>query len=281
MQTGEATALRRWQEQVVNCRQERGEAEEDSWQRAAPRYDGWVRNNDYVEQTLPYLLPLVDSRARVLEIGPGTGAFTVPLALATREVVAVEPSASMRVILSANLARARGENVRIISQPIEEVIETLEGAFELAFASYSLYNVEPIDRVLRGLMRVARHVIVLMSAGEGRVWYRDLYRRFKGKDLVPAPQLQHYYPLLLEMGVYADVRVYRVSDNDVHDSESALIERWRRKLSLGEAERDALRSALLPLTERRGSQIGIYSWSRAALVWIERGRSWQYIPEEC
>lgn len=268
------TALRRWREQVVTCRQERGEAEEATWQRTAPRYEGWVQNNDYVELTLPHLLPLLGSDARVLEIGPGSGAFTVPLARAAREVVAVEPSASMREILARNLTQAGVQNVRVAPRPIQEVAGALEGPFELAFASYSLYNVEPIDRVLRGLLRAARHVIVLMSAGEGRPWYRELYRRFKGKDPVPAPRLQHYYPVLLEMGIYADVRVYRVSDNDVHDSEAALIERWQRKLGVGDAQRDALRAALLPLTEHRGSQVGIYNWSRATLVWIERGRSW-------
>lgn len=271
--TGGSAALRRWQAQIAACRQEHRETEEETWRRAERWYEDWVRHNDYVYLTLPHLLSLVDSEARVLEIGPGTGAFTVPLARPAQEVVAVEPSATMRAILERNLTHAGVENVRIIPHPIEGAVEALDGPFELAFASYSLYNVEPIDRVLRGLMRLARHVIVLMAVGEGRKWYRDLYRRFKGNDPVPSPRLEHFYPVLLEMGIYADVRVLRVSGNYVYDSEAALVERWQRSLHLGKAERDTLRNALLPLAERRGSQIGIYGWGWAALVWIERGRS--------
>jgi SAM-dependent methyltransferase len=274
IEAGGNAALRRWQEQVAACRRARGETEEQTWQHAKHWYEDWVRHNDYVDLTLPYLLPLLDSGARVLEIGPGTGAFTLPLARAVREVVAVEPSANMRVLLERNLAHAGAENVHIVPCPIEEAVETLAGPFELAFASYSLYNVEPIDRVLRRLMHLSRHVITLIAVGEGRKWYRDLYHRFRGCDPVPSPRLGHLYPVLLEMGISADVRVFRVSGNYIYDSEAALVEGWRQSLHVDEAGRDTLRDALLPLAEQRGAQIGIYGWSRAALVWIERGRSW-------
>lgn len=265
-------ALRRWQAQVVACRRARGESEDESWQRAAEWYQDWVRNNDYVDLVLPRLLAVVGPTSRVLEIGPGSGAFTLPLASAMQEVVAVEPSADMRAVLGRNLARAGIDNVRLIPQQVEEAVGTLAGPFDLAFASYSLYNVEEIDVVIRNLVHLARHVVALMGSGEPREWEQDLYRRFMGERVAP-PQLQYFYPLLLEMGIYADVRVFWTSFNYVYDSEEALVEWWRRRLHVPEAERPALRAALLPLTERRDGQIGIYERSRAALVWIERGRN--------
>lgn len=273
MQTDNNTALRAWQEQVIACREGRGETEEESWQRTARWYQDWVSNNDYVELTMPRLLPLVDEGSRVLEIGPGTGAFTIPLAGAVQEVVAVEPSGNMREILKHNLLQADIENVRVIPDPIEEAVETLDGSFDLAFASYSLYNVETIDQVIQELVRLARHVMVLIGSGERREWQRDLHCQFRGRDLVSAPQLQYFYPLLLEMGIYADVQVFTTSHNSVYDSEEALIDWWQRYFHLDDSQRDSLRSALLPLTEQRGSQIGIYDQSQVALVWIEPGRS--------
>lgn len=273
MQTGDKIALHKWQERVISCREGRGETEDESWQRAARWYESWVRNNDYVVLTMPRLLPLLDRESRVLEIGPGTGAFTMPLAQAVGEVVAVEPSVNMREILNHNLSQAGIENVHVIPNPIEEAVESLNGSFDLAFASYSLYNVEPIDRVIRDLAQLARHIMVLIGSGERRGWQRDLHSQFRGRDLVSAPQLQYFYPLLLEMGIYADVQVFTTSHNSVYDSEAALIDWWQRYFHLDDSQRDSLRSALLPLTEQRGSQIGIYDQSRVALVWIEPGRS--------
>ncbi len=107
-------ALLRWQEQVVACRQARLESEDEAWQCAAEWYQDWVRHNDYVDLVLPRLLAVLGPTARVLEVGPGSGAFTLPLARAVQEVVAVEPSATMRAVLERNLAQASIGNVRLL-----------------------------------------------------------------------------------------------------------------------------------------------------------------------
>jgi SAM-dependent methyltransferase len=57
---------------------------------------------------LPRLLKVVGPAARVLEVGPGSGAFTLPLAAAVREVAAVEPSPAMRSVLNRRLGRLPG-----------------------------------------------------------------------------------------------------------------------------------------------------------------------------
>lgn len=270
---GPGMALLQWQAQIAACRQARLESEDEAWQRAAEWYQDWVRHNDYVDQVLPRLLTVLGPTARVLEIGPGSGAFTLPLARAVQEVVAVESSAEMCAVLRRSLAQAGIDNVRLLPQQIEEMVETLAGPFDLAFASYSLYNVEAIDVVIRNLVHLAQHVVVLMGSGEPREWEQDLYRRFLGMERVAPPQAQYLYPLLLEMGIYADVQVFWTSYNYVYDSEEALVEWWQRRFHLPESERSALRAALLPLTERRDGQLGIYQRSRAALLWIERGRN--------
>ncbi len=274
-------ALAEWQEQVSACRSACWETEDQAWQRAAAWYEDWVRHNDYVQLTLPLLLPFIHSGARILEVGPGTGAFTVPLARSAREVVAVEPSPNMREILNRNLAEAEITNVNIIKKPIEEAVRDLDDCFDLVFASFSLYNVLAIDIVIRDLMRVAKRIVALMGTGESRAWYRDIYQRFRGKNPVPPPQLPHFYAMLSEMGIYADVQGFRSSCNNIFDSEDELVDWWQYYFHLDETERAALRTSLLPLVERRGHQIGIYSRRGAALISIERGRNWLGDTQTC
>lgn len=267
------TALAQWQQQIKACRQVRNEPDAQIWQRAAGWYDSWVRHNSYSTLVLSRLRSLINSHSRILEIGPGSGGFTIPLADVAHEIVAVEPSAGMRAVLARNLDAAGKHNVHLIPKHVEDGLEEIQGAFDLALASYSLYNVESIDTVVPGLLRLSRHVVALMGTGEQRQWYRDLYRRFRVQEPAPPPQVQYFYPMLLEMGIYADVQVFWTTCNYVFDSEEALIDWWMHHFHLPEAEHAALRAALLPLTERRDGQIGIYRRSRAALVWIERGRS--------
>ncbi len=266
-------ALQAWQERLALCREERSEGEGAVWQRLAAWYNRWVESNDYVSLVLPRLQRRLPPNARVLEVGPGTGAFTLPLARLAGEVVAVEPSANMLAALGRNLDQAGLHNVRLVPQPIEEALGALQGPFDLALAANSLYNVEPIDDVVRSLVGLARHTCILIGTGEKREWYQALQRRFRGRERLPAGHFGLLYPVLLEMGLYADVEILYTTCNYVYDSEEALVEWWAGHLGLGTERRVELRTSLLPLAERRDGQVGIYSRHRLALVSIEAERN--------
>jgi SAM-dependent methyltransferase len=243
------------------------------WKRLAPWYGDWARHNDYMARVLPGLLACVNEESRVLEIGPGSGAFTLPLARAVKQLIALEPSSNMRSILQQKLDTAGVTNVQIIPQRVEEGLVELDGEFDLAFASHSLYNVEPIDQVMRDLVRVARCVVILMGTGDTQAWQRDLYARFWGKPRAPSASFREFYPMLMEMGVYADVEILLTSFNYVYDGEDAMLAWWQCQLGLADARRDELRDALARIAERRDDHIGIYGVNRSALMWIERERS--------
>ncbi len=264
------TAVQQWQEWIRTCRREQAEPEEQVWQRLAAWYTNWARHNDYVEIVLPRLLKVVGPAARVLEVGPGSGAFTLPVAAAAREVVAVEPSPAMRGVLHQNLATAGVTNVQVIPRSIETGLAVIEGCFDLVLAAHSLYQVEPIEVVLRGLIDLAPYVAILMGTGEQREWYRALYRRFKGKEPFPYAHFRHFYPVLLAMDINADVELLWTSYNYVYDDEASMVDWWLHHFHLAEAKRSDLQTALGRVAEWRDGQIGIYDRRTTALVWIDR-----------
>ncbi len=267
------SALEEWKQRVADCRNARQRPDEEMWQRLARWYDEWVAHNDYVDVILARILPYLGRSTRVLEIGPGSGAFTIPLASRVRELVTIEPSLAMREVLESNLAQAGLSNVRIIPERAEEGLESLGGPFDLALAAHSLYNISSIDDVLQSLVALARRTVVLMGIGEQSTWYRALHRRFKREDRIPSPHLGHLYPLLLDLGVCADVEVIWVSSNYVYETEEDLLDWWSYHLHLDGDRRTTLRSALLALAERRGDGIGIYDRRRVALVTIDANRN--------
>jgi len=267
------TALEKWQAQVRACRSERSESEEQVWQRLAQWYGDWARHNDYVSRVLPCLLACVGEQSRVLEIGPGSGAFAIRLARSVGEVVALEPSPNMRTVLEHNLANVGIGNVQILAQRAEDGLAELDDAFDLALASHSLYNIEPIDRVIGDLMRLARHVVFLMGVGAQSEWYHALHLRFCGKSPVPVASFCEFYPMLMEMGICADVEILMTRSNYVYDCEDSMLDWWQGHLGLDASRRDELRAALMGKAERRGNHIGIYGVNRSALMWIERERN--------
>lgn len=268
-----STELQRWQACVRRSRNERTESETEVWRRLAPWYDDWARHNDYVSRALARIAAQVDANSRILEVGPGTGGFTLRLARLFKEVVAVEPSPDMRTVLERHLADAGIANVQLVAGRIEEALPDLAGPFELALASHSLYDVEPVDQVISGLMRVARHVAILMGTGDRPGWYDALYARFRGKTRIPAGGFREFYSVLMEMGVLADVEILSTRCNYVYDGEDAMLDWWQGELGLDASRRDELRAELTPRAERRGDRIGIYGISRSALMWIDRDRN--------
>jgi len=262
-------ALYRWQQQILACRQERKEADQQMWERNAAWYALWVEHNDYAQQTLMRIMPLIHAQARILEIGPGSGALTLPLAGWSESILAIEPAQGMRAMLKRNLAAAGRANVTILENPIEESLDAIQGPFDLALAVYSLYNVLPIDTVIAALTREARHVVAIMGTGDQEEWYQELYRRFRGRPPNAPPQVDYLAPVLREMNIRAEIEVLQTTCNYVYADWDSLLDQWAGRLRVGDARRNELRDALLPLVERRNGHVGIYRRRRTALVHIE------------
>lgn len=84
----------------------------------------------------------VDKETTVLEIGPGLGAITLPLAKACKQVVAVEKDRRIIPLLEGELAEEEICNVRIINQNILKTdIREIAGTEKLVVIGNLPYNI--------------------------------------------------------------------------------------------------------------------------------------------
>jgi len=243
-------------------------------------YQDWVLDNDYVEITMPYLQPYLHDSARILEIGPGTGAFTIPLARSSQSVVAVESAPMMQKMLKENLSLANIQNVTVIENKIEKAIDDLHVPFDLIFASHSLYNILEIDQLITKLLKLTPDFITLIGVGDTLDWQHQLNQKYMREDKVSAPDFTLFYNLLLEMNIIADVKVFSTSFNYVFDTQDDLLDFWQDYFHVDDSLRGALFKDVEPLIEVRdqqacedGRNIGIYSKRNSALVFINRDRN--------
>ena len=87
------------------------------------RYETHTRKRDErPDPLLDFVLRNIDSQTTILDVGAGSGRWTIPLAKIARTVTAVEPSDAMRNALRQNLVFARVNNVEIIQSSWEEAI---------------------------------------------------------------------------------------------------------------------------------------------------------------
>jgi ubiquinone/menaquinone biosynthesis C-methylase UbiE len=90
---------------------------------------------------------------RVLEIGAGTGIFTIPIARHCREVVAVDISRNMLEVLAKKAADEGVTNIRTVLCDVEQ--SSPEGTFSVICAFASLEYMADVPGLLR---RLARHL---------------------------------------------------------------------------------------------------------------------------
>ena len=89
----------------------------------------------------------------MLEIGAGTGIFTLPIARHCREVVAVDISGGMLEVLKRKAAKERLANIRTLVGNAETM--DLGGRYSLACAFSSLYYLADLPAFFK---RLARHL---------------------------------------------------------------------------------------------------------------------------
>ena len=120
MSNAATLAGERWQQIVEeehaqsDSVREKSDAASDSWEPFAGRF------RPSLETTDPIVLALLDEvepRHTVLDVGAGAGRVSLPMSLRCRQVVAVEPSASMRAVLEEEASQHGRNNIDLSPPP--------------------------------------------------------------------------------------------------------------------------------------------------------------------
>lgn len=146
-----------------NPRQDDDAAEEAFWRDYAPDYD--VRSPlarlavDLVSDVVAVLQP----QDNLLEIGPGSGAFTRRLAPHVQSVSGVEPSAAMRETLMRQWPQATSAPPLLIPSKWEDCVVPVA---DVVFAANALYRIADITAALTKMAQHARrHVLLVQTVG--------------------------------------------------------------------------------------------------------------------
>jgi len=205
----------------------------------------------------------------VLDIGAGTGRWTVPLARTAARVTAVDPSDAMLTILKRNAADAGvADKIDIITSTWEDAAV---GVFDFVLSFHAVYMSRDFVSFIRK-----------MEAHAGRRCYLGL-RHFPIDGIVQELALKIHgtihdspnfiigYHALYQMGIYANVTIEEFRHNWRDDSFDTAFQRAKRHLRL---ENETKYDALIRETLKRRLSLsdGKYLWPDSmstAMVWWE------------
>jgi len=163
----------------------RRQAEHEDTARRVGKVLGWLESQDVLQPGM-----------KVLDIGAGAGAFTVPLARRSSLVTALEPAPAMLEALKSRVREEGLDNVDFLNREwerIDPVIDGLAGAYDLVFASLTP-GVRDVETLYKMMACSRRWCFLCSFAGRRAVTARDeLWRLIFGEDM-PPPGHDIIYP---------------------------------------------------------------------------------------
>jgi SAM-dependent methyltransferase len=230
------------------------------------------------EPALDHLRAMAEPDETWLDIGAGAGRYALPLALAVRRVIAVEPSAGMRRALRSGLDEHGIGNVEVVAGTWPEALAQLETlpAADVALIAHVAYDIEAIGPFLDAMETAVLDRCVAMLTDSSPASVADpFWPLVHGEPRVPLPALPELLALLHARGCRTEVvRTKRAPRS--FDTVGALAAFLRRQLFIEEGgEKDVHFLAILPehIVARDGAwtlarppagSLGIVTWRPGA-----------------
>jgi SAM-dependent methyltransferase len=257
-------------EQVDRFAEQRSQ---DHYAPVASRFRVDPRRTD--DPSLDALLTLARPDESWLDVGAGGGRYALPLALAVREVIAVDPSQGMLEVLREGTTEHGIRNVRVVEGRWPAAAADPSLRADVAFIAHVGYDVEQIGPFLDAFERSARRLCVAMLFWRRPTWAIDrLWPAVHGVERALLPALREMVTLLMARGRPVRVQLVESPAGSFESVEQvvglARHQTWVRPGS----EKDGKLEAVVRerLTEHDGrfafewtpSQLGLVTWAPTA-----------------
>lgn len=210
------TAIERWHE-ILDARAKQmdaayarlGRTSADFWERRAKNYHRSTKETVTSDPLFLKLRQVVTQDTTVLDVGAGTGRFTLALAPYAQHITAIEPNAAMLNYLQQDAAEEKLPYISSLLTSWQDAPVDLKA--DVVVCSHVLYPIWDVDTFVAKLRAATRNACyIYMRAVHFDSSTSPLWKHFHGDERRPAPGYIHALDVLFEMGIYANVEIVRM-----------------------------------------------------------------------
>ncbi|MCS3922760.1 ubiquinone/menaquinone biosynthesis C-methylase UbiE [Methanococcus voltae PS] len=255
------------------------------WDKFSEKYAKYVLNNEkatfQINENVKRFNKIfnLDKNTTILEIGPGPGTYTIPLAKIVKKITVVEPAEGMAKILLKRAKEENLDNITIIPKRWDDV--ELNKDFEkhdLVFSSYSLI-VDDMGESLLKMNESKNKYCGILTSADFPV-HKDIYCKIG--DLLniensKKAKLSLSHILLLNIldqyGIPANVNVYEGQFYQYFESIDEAFSKYitdydrTRDLKLSENQKDSVKELLSKILTKNEDRWEYNMDSKEALIW--------------
>lgn len=255
------SATERWQALIDTRAQQMdaayahlGRTSADFWDRRARGFHRATKDSVGDDPLFQRLQQVVTPQTDVLDVGAGTGRFALALALQARQIIAVEPNATMLNYLQQDASEKSIANITYVPTTWQDAPADLSG--DIVICSHVLYPIRDIEAFLAKMRLATRQSCYIYMRAVHFDWVtHPLWQHFHGSERALPPTYIHALDVLYDMGIYADVEIVKMPQTMRYPTLEIALDEMQEQLILPDdaATRAELRKLLEDwLVERNG-----------------------------
>jgi SAM-dependent methyltransferase len=204
-----------------------GKTSADFWDRRARGFYRATRESASGDPFYQRVRQRVSAQDSILDVGAGTGRFTLALAPFARQVLALEPNAAMLGYLREEIKERGVRNVTLTQTRWEDA--SADARADIVICSHVLYPLLNIVPFLQKLDLASEQACYLyLRATHIDTLTAPLWKHFHGTERQLPPGYIHALDVLYELGIYAQVEVvkapFALSYPSLQEAEEELLE---------------------------------------------------------
>ena len=273
------SAVQRWNE-ILDARAQQmdaayarlGRTSADFWERRA---SGFHRSTKDTITSDPFYLRLRDivtPQTSVLDVGAGTGRFSLALAPLAEHITAVEPSAAMMDFLCRDVSDKGLRNISYVQTTWQEAPDNLQA--DIVICSHVLYPIRDIEPFLLKLQKATHQgCYIYARATHIDALTAHLWRHFHHDERCMPASYIHVTDVLYEMGIFANVEIVSLPPSLRYPSLDVAVTEMTEQLILADDEKTRVElRALLEewLVEMDGALVPPLQEMVCAIIWWEK-----------
>ncbi len=231
-------AIERWQalidaraQQMDAAYTELGRTSADFWDRRARGFHRATKDTAGSDPLFQRLQQVVTPQMDVLDVGAGTGRFALALAPQSRQVIAVEPNATMLSYLRQDATEKDIANITYVPTTWQEAPADLSG--DILICSHVLYPIRDIEAFLAKMRKATRQFCyIYMRAVHFDHITNPLWQHFHGSERALPPTYIHALDVMYDMGIYADVEIVKMPQTMRYPSIEIALDEMQEQLIL-------------------------------------------------
>ncbi len=223
------------------------------------------------EKALKIVLPKTKDSLTFLDVGAGCGTLTIPLAMAGKDVTALDPSYPMMSLLEGEAKRKGLKRIKFINTTWAEATVRPHDVIICSNVPELLKESVVFLKEANELARKAVFLIEGADPNSDKFYYRELYPLLFKKPYPPRDDYLKTYIFLHKIGIFANVEMIEYNFDQPFDHMDEAIEFWKEYLGVVTDEHDSkLHSFLGSRLERTENGLIARFRKKAAVIWWKK-----------